>query len=296
MNEFLTYLVNGISLGGIYALIALGFVIVFKATEVVNFAHGTFVVLGAYVIARTQADLPFALSALLGILASTLGMLAVERLFVRKLMQDQHGANALAILTIGIDIVVVTELGRRFGPDILPLGDPWGNKLVDLGPVTLPQARLAGLVVVAVLLAAFYVAFTYSSWGIAMRAGAEDGEAAALMGIRRGRVTMTAWAVAGALAAIAAIFLCSFPTPGADAALRFTALRAFPAAILGGLDSTLGAVVGGVAIGITETMVSGYDVTYSGNSLVDVMPYVVMIAVLLFRPSGLFGTKELTRV
>ena len=296
MNEFLTYCVNGISLGGIYALIALGFVIVFKATEVVNFAHGSFVVLGAYVIARVHAEAPFLVAVAAGMAATSVGFLLVERLFIRKLMHDQHGTNALAILTIGIDIVVITELTRRFGPDLLTLGDPWGAKLVDLGPVTIPQSRLAALIIVAVLLAGFYAAFTYSAWGIAMRASAEDGEAAALMGIRRGRVTMLAWAIAGALAAIAAIFLCAFPTPGADTALRFTALRAFPAAILGGLDSTLGAVVGGLAVGITETMVSGYDVSYHGNSLVDVMPYMVMIAVLLFRPSGIFGTRELTRV
>jgi branched-chain amino acid transport system permease protein len=296
VSEFLTNLVNGLSLGGIYALIALGFVIVFKATEVVNFAHGTFVVLGAYVIARAQETLPFGVAVLLGIAASALGSLLVERLFVRRLLNEQHGAVTLAILTIGIDIVVITELTRRFGPDLLSIGDPWGDSLVDLGPVTIPESRLVGLLVVTVLLTAFYAAFAYSSWGIAMRAGAEDSEAAALMGIRRRRVISTAWLVAGVLAAVAAVFLCAFPTPGADAALRFTALRAFPAAILGGLDSTLGAVVGGLLIGITETLVSGYGITLSGASLVDVMPYVVMLAVLLFRPSGLFGTREMTRV
>ena len=101
MSDFLTYLVNGISLGGIYALIALGFVVVFKATEVVNFAHGSFVVLGAYVIARGQDGAPWAVAVLAGIAATSGGFLLVERLFVRKLMHDQHGANALAILTIG---------------------------------------------------------------------------------------------------------------------------------------------------------------------------------------------------
>ena len=294
MTEFLTNLVNGISLGGVYALIALGFVIVFKATEVVNFAHGSFVALGAYVIARTHDDLGFGVAVLLGVLSAAGGALLVERLFVRKLQMGN--VNALAILTIGVDILVVTELTRRFGPDVLPIGDPWGDKLVDLGPVTLPETRLVAIGVTAVLLGAFFAAFKYSSWGIAMRAGAEDGEAAALMGIRRGRVTSVAWLVAGALAAVAAVFLCAYPTPGADAAVRLTALRAFPAAILGGLDSTLGAVVGGLAIGITESMVSGYGITYHDASLVDVVPYLVMLVVLLVRPSGLFGTRELTRV
>jgi branched-chain amino acid transport system permease protein len=294
VNDFLNYLVNGISLGGIYALIALGFVVVFKATEVVNFAHGSLVILGGYVIARAHEHMAFGFAVLLGILAASTAAVAMERLFVLRL-RDAN-VNALAILTIGVDIVIVTDLTRRFGPDILDLGDPWGNHVVHLGSVSIAQARLAAIIVIAILLVAFFLAFKYSSWGIAMRAGAEDGEAAALMGIRRGRVTMTAWAVAGALATIAAVFLCGFPTPGLDASVRLTALRAFPAAILGGLDSTMGAVVGGLAIGIAESMTSGYGLQISGGSLGDVVPYLVMLVVLLVRPSGLLGTKELTRV
>ena len=294
MTDLLNYLVNGISLGGIYALIALGFVVVFKATEVVNFAHGSLLVLGGYVVARTHDDLGFFLALLLGIVVAAAASVVMERLFVARL-RDAN-VNALAIMTIGVDIVLITELTRRFGVDILDLGDPWGNKVLHLGSVSIGQARLAGIIVTAVLLALFFVAFKYSSWGIAMRAGAEDNEAAALMGIRRGRVTMTAWAVAGALAAIAAVFLCAFPTPGLDASVRLTALRAFPAAILGGLDSTAGAVVGGFAIGIAEAMTAGYGLSIGGGSLGDVVPYLVMLVVLLVRPSGLLGTRELTRV
>jgi branched-chain amino acid transport system permease protein len=289
VNDFLGYLVNGISLGGIYALIALGFVVVFKATEVVNFAHGSLLVLGGYVIARLNGDVPFVVAVLIGCAVAAVAALAVERLYTWRLRDSN--VNALAILTIGVDILLATELTRRFGPDILSLGDPWGNGSVDLGFADIAEARLVGIVVTAVLLA-----YKYSSWGIAMRAGAEDGEAAALMGIRRGRVTMTAWAVAGVLAAVAAVFLCAYPTPGIDAGVRLTALRAFPAAILGGLDSTAGAVVGGLAIGIAEAMSSGYSLKLAGGSLNDVVPYLVMLIVLLVRPSGLLGTKELTRV
>jgi branched-chain amino acid transport system permease protein len=294
VTDFLNYLVNGISLGGIYALIALGFVVVFRATEVVNFAHGSLVVLGGYVIARANEKMPFLLALLLGAVAAAAVAVVMERLFVARL-RDAN-VNALAIMTIGVDIVLVTELTRRFGPDILDLGDPWGNRVVHLGSVSIGEARLVGIGVTALLLAAFYVAFRFSSWGIAMRAGAEDGEAAALMGIRRGRVTMKAWAVAGGLAAVAAVFLCAFPTPGLDASVRLTALRAFPAAILGGLDSTAGAVVGGLAIGIAESMTAGYGLSLNGGSLGDVVPYLVMLVVLLVRPSGLLGTRELTRV
>jgi branched-chain amino acid transport system permease protein len=294
VTDFLSFLINGISLGGIYALIALGFVVVFKATEVVNFAHGSLLVLGGYVIARLHDHVPFIVAVLAGCSVAAVAALVIERLYTWRLRDSN--VNALAILTIGVDIVLVTELTRRFGPDILSTGDPWGNHVVDLGFAEIAEARLYGIIVTAVLLAGFFAAFKYSSWGIAMRAGAEDGEAAALMGIRRGRVTMTAWAVAGVLAAVAAIFLTAFPTPGLDASVRLTALRAFPAAILGGLDSTAGAVVGGLAIGIAEAMTSGYNVKLGGGSLNDVVPYLVMLVVLLVRPSGLLGTKEVARV
>ena len=294
MSQFLNLIVNGLSLGSIYALIALGFVIVFKATEVVNFAHGSLLVLGGYVVARAHEHMPFIPALLLGVATSGLAALLIERVFVRKLRDGS--VNTLAILTIGVDIVLITELTRRFGADTLDIGDPWGNRLVKLGSVSLPQARLAAIIVAAVLLGLFFLAFKYSSWGVAMRASAEDGEAAALMGIRRGRVTATAWVVAGVLAAVASVFLTAFPSPGIDASVRIVALRAFPAAILGGLDSTAGAVLGGLAIGLAEALVAGYNVTLAGGSLGDVAPYLVMLVVLLVRPSGLLGTRELTRV
>ena len=149
------------------------------------------------------------------------------------------------------------------------------------------------------LIAVFFVAFKYSSWGVAMRASAEDGETAALMGIRLGRVSALAWVVAGALAAVAALFLVGAPTPGVTPVGRTRSRCArFPAAILGGLDSTGGALVGGLLIGLAESLAAGYQdqLLFLGRGFGDVVPYVVMIVVLLVRPSGLFGTKELTRV
>jgi branched-chain amino acid transport system permease protein len=294
MTRFVDLLLNGISLGTIYALIALGFVIVFKATEVVNFAQGSLLVLGGYITVRAHEHLPFPLALLAGVTATALAGLLIEWVFVRRVRGGD--VNALAILTIGIDIVLITELTRRFGSDVLTIGDPWGSRLVHFAGLTLPQARLAAITVAAILLALFFAAFKFSSWGVAMRAAAEDGEAAALMGIRRGRVTATAWLIAGGLAAVAAVFLTAFPSPGLDAGVRDVALRAFPAAILGGLDSTAGAVVGGLAIGLAEALTAGYSVTLLGGSVADVIPYLVMLAVLLVRPSGLLGTREASRV
>ncbi|MGY1734930.1 MULTISPECIES: branched-chain amino acid ABC transporter permease [unclassified Geodermatophilus] len=296
MTQFLSLLLNGISLGAIYALIALGFVIIFKASEVVSFTHGSLLLLGAYTIARLSDPIGFLPAVLVGVGFTALAAFLVERLVINQL----RGAPviSLAIVTIGVDIIILTELIRQIGPDILNVPHPWGGDSVRIGSVGISENRLIAMGVAGVLIVAFFVAFKYSSWGVAMRASAEDGEAAALMGIRQGRVSALAWIVAGVLAAVAALFLVGAPTPGVSAAAYTVALRAFPAAILGGLDSTGGALVGGLLIGITEALVAGYqeELSFLGRGFGEVAPYVVMIIVLLVRPSGLFGTKELTRV
>jgi branched-chain amino acid transport system permease protein len=209
-----------------------------------------------------------------------------------------RAADTVTIATIGIDILLATELARQIGQDVLNIGDPWGSDVVRFGDFSLPEARVAAAVAALVLLGGFMAAFKFSPWGVAMRAAAEDPQAAALMGIRLSRVATGAWFIAGALAAVGAIFLVTFPTPGVDRASGLAALSAFPAAILGGLDSVVGAVVGGLIIGVVVTMASGYqdEISFLGRGLGQVAPYVVMVLVLLARPAGLFGTKELTRV
>jgi branched-chain amino acid transport system permease protein len=289
-------LINGISLGFIYGLIALGFVVIYKATEVVNFAQGSVLLLGAYVVARTHQSLGFTLAVIVGTAAGALGALLIEFLFVRR---PRHADPiALAILTIGVDIALATDLTRRIGQRVLSFDDPWGNAKIDLGPFTVPQARIAAMVVSIVLVALFFTAFKYTSWGVATRATAEDHEAAALMGIRRGRVSMVSWIVAGGLATVAGVFLGTSPSPGLNNTSNLTALNAFPAAVVGGLDSTEGAIVGGLLIGVVQSLSAGYNdkVSFLGSPLGDVAAYGVMLIVLLWRPSGLFGTREVARV
>ncbi len=295
MTKFVELSIQGVSLGFIYALIALGFVVIYKSTEVVNFAHGSLVLLGGYVIGVTHQQFGFWVAVLLGIAATGVAALLIEVVFIRRLRGD---VNSLAILTIGVDILLLTELTRRIGSQVLSTGDPWGSKLVTIASFTVPQSRIAAIVVAIVLMGLFFAAYKFSSWGVATRAAAEDGEAAALMGIRLGRVSVLSWVIAGVLAAIAAIFLVAFPTPGLTNTTGLIAFRAFPAAILGGLDSAGGALVGGVVVGLAETLTSGYEdkLPFLGGGFGSIMPYIVMILVLLWRPSGLFGTKEITRV
>ncbi|WP_261717291.1 branched-chain amino acid ABC transporter permease [Streptomyces sp. FZ201] len=298
MQNLLQLLISGMSLGTVYALLALGFVVVFKATHVVNFAYPALLMVGAYFTSRfsTVGQFPFVVAVLLGVaVAATLG-LVVERLLVRRV--GGGSVLAVSILTIGVDVLVQTELTRRIGIDVLPMGDPWANGVVTVAGLTVPQTRLAALACGAVLITAFLLWFRFSRWGVAMRASAEDPGTASLMGIRRTRISATSWLIAGVLAAAAGLFLTVFPSPGLEPATAAVALRAFPAAIIGGLDSVGGAVVGGLLVGVTEALTQGYAENLSalGTGFHTVMPYLVMVLVLLARPTGLFGTKELHRV
>ncbi|MGW1775542.1 branched-chain amino acid ABC transporter permease [Streptomyces sp. NPDC002104] len=296
MTTFLELLLGGLSMGSVYALIALGFVVIFKATEVVNFAHASLLLAGGYVTATLHEELGFWGALLAGALSAAAVGAAIEFLVMRRYRgQDQ---SVLAIVTIGVDILLITDLTRRLGTDVLPLGDPWGDRVVHLGAVTVPQTRIAAILTAGLLITVFLLVFRHTSWGVAMRAAAEQPETAALMGVRLGRVSLAAWAVAGALAAVAALFLTVFPTPGLERATSLAALKAFPAAILGGLDSTSGALAGGLIVGVTEALATGYQgqLTFLGRGIGDLAPYLVMVAVLLIRPAGLLGTKELARV
>jgi branched-chain amino acid transport system permease protein len=297
MNHFLTLLVNGVSLGCIYALITLGFVIVFKATRVVNFAYGSLLLLGAYVIGRGHEPLGFAGAVLLAVVVTAVVAALVGVVLLRRVRLADPGT--LAILTLGVDIVLATELTRRIGTDLLTTGDPWGSRVVSVVGVTVPQTRVAAAVVAVVLVAGFLAAVKFTDWGTGLRASAEQPATAALMGIRLGRVAAGVWLLAGALAAIAGLFFTAFPTPGISGNAGQAALgAAVPAAVLGGLDSTTGALVGGLAVGLTATMVAGYQdqLAFLGRGLGGVAPYLVMLVILLIRPAGLFGGKEITRV
>jgi branched-chain amino acid transport system permease protein len=296
MTEFLDLTLSGLSLGCIYALIAIGFVLVYKATGVVNFAHGSILLLGAYVAARLQADLGFWLALAVGAAVAAVAAALIDVLLISRL-RDGEGTS-LAILTLGVDIVLFTELTRRIGSDILPSGAPWGSEVAHIGALTIPQARIAAGAVALILIGAFTIALKRSDWGVAMRAAAADGRTAALMGIRLSRTAAGAWALAGTLAAVAGVFFTSFPSPGVDTATGLSALAAIPAAVIGGLDSLAGALVGGLIVGLVATYAAGYqgDLSFLGRGLSDVAPYAVMLLVLLVRPSGLFGTQAVSRV
>ncbi|MFI0999575.1 branched-chain amino acid ABC transporter permease [Streptomyces galbus] len=298
MTAFLDNTLSGLALGAVYALVALGFVVIFKASGVLNFAQGSLLLLGGYLVAVLHDDLGFAGALAVAVLATGLLAGAVDRLLLQRGGPDPAAAPVQTIVTIGVDIVLVTELSRRIGGDLLSLGDPWGDAVTGIGPVTVADSRIAAIAVSAVVIGAVFALFRFTPWGLSLRAAAEDTEAAALMGVRLSRVRMLAWCLAGALAALAAVFLAAFPAPGLERTTGQIALKAFPAAILGGMASPAGALAGSLVIGLTEAFVAGYqsDLHLLGEGVGDVAPYAVMIAVLLVRPTGLFGAKGAVRV
>jgi branched-chain amino acid transport system permease protein len=296
--QFSQLLIGGLSVGAVYALLALGFVLVFRASGVVNFAHPALLMLGAYTTARLaqSGHTPFAVALLGGAGVSAVAALAIQRLLVHPM--GGRSVIAVSIMTLGVNLIIQTEIIRRLGIEAnLAVHDPWRDRVVHVAGLTVPQTRVAALAVGVVLITAFFAWFRFSTWGIAMRAVADDHTTAALMGIRRARVSAVSWTLAGVLASIGGLFITVFPTPGVQPTTAAVALHAFPAAIIGGLDSAAGAIVGGLIVGVAEVLTQGYadQLSFLGQGFHGVMPYAVMVVVLLIRPTGMFGSRELDR-
>ncbi|EHR51741.1 branched-chain amino acid ABC-type transport system, permease component [Saccharomonospora marina XMU15] len=296
MSYLLSQLVNGLSLGLVLGLIAVGFVVVFKATGVLNLAHGSVLLLGAYLVAKLHEPLGFWLAAAAGVLGAAAVAALINTLLVRRVAEPNPGT--FAILTIGVDILLLTELTREIGNDVLSNGAPWGADVVEFAGVTLPASRAIAAVLAIVLFGVLGLLAARTDWGIGMRAAAADGDTASLMGIRLSRTSATGWALAGAFAAIAGVFLTSFPATGVTPSVSLVALAAIPAWVLGGFDSIPGAIVGGLVIGVAQALAVGYEsqLHFLGRGFGEVVPYAVMLLVLLVRPQGLFGGKEAIRV
>lgn len=297
MDKFLQLLISGVALGGIYALVALGFVIIYKASGAFNFAQGAFVTLGAYLVYQFGTDwgMPFwpALILVMVIMAAV-GML-LERVVIRPMIGKP--TFTIVLITLGLLLIIEQVVRAVWTQPGLVLTVPWGNGRSQFGEVTLRHADMWTMVSAAVLLGGFFLFFRYSRTGLGMRASAIDQEAAAAQGISVGRSFAVSWAVAAAVAVVAGVMLVSRGGGALSPSIGFIALAAFPAMILGGLDSVGGAVLGGVLIGLAEIMTQGYlDVSWLGSNVEVVVPYVLMVLVLLWRPEGLLGTRRVERV
>jgi branched-chain amino acid transport system permease protein len=303
-------LVEGLSLGTIYALLAVGFVIIFKATQVLNFAHGALAALGAFLVAgfASVLDIPgrwipdapawvsWAGTVMIALIAMALIGMALERVFLRPMVGEE--LFAIAIVTLGLDIVIRNITNDFVGQFPRPMADPFGVAVADLGWIRIAHTEVLQIAVALVCVGSIAIFFR-SRMGIAMRATAFDQEAARAQGINVGRVFSVAWAIGAVLAAIAGIFISMFPrrTSGVDQGTAFFAFRAFPAIIVGGLDSVIGAIVGGLVVGFAESAATTYATWDAlGNGFAGIVPYLLMLVVLIVRPYGLFGTEEIRRV
>ena len=297
MTQLLQALVNGMSLAAVYALIALGFVIIYKSTQVLNFAQPALLLLGGYWVLyfATVWGWRFEFAILLGILLASITGIIVERTTLRPMVGKP--VFAVAILTIGLNTVITIFTLDLMGVDIRQMGDPWRLQFFTFGGINIAYRQVAAIVTVVLLVSLLLAFFRYSRMGLAMRATAFDQEVALTQGVSVSTVFALSWAIAAVLAMFGGVFLGS--GIGLDRSAAVTALKALPVVVVGGLDSIAGAIVGAVIVAVGEMLAATYQPQYAaflGKGFSQLVPYGIMFLVLLVKPYGLFGTKEIERV
>ncbi|HEX2013288.1 MAG TPA: branched-chain amino acid ABC transporter permease [Roseateles sp.] len=285
--QVLQVLIGGVAQGCIYGLIALGFVLIYKATETVSFAQGDLMMLGAFLglALLSAAGLPFWLTIPCVILAMTAFGLLLERLVISPILGQP--AFAIVMLTIGIGYVArgAITMIPGIGTETHALEVPYRGALLTVGSVVLAVEQLVVIAMTALLCAALFLLFRYSKVGIAMQASSQNQLAAYYMGIPVKKLNGLVWGLASAVAAIAGLLLA--PITFVHANMGLIGLKAFPAAVVGGFGSLPGAIVGGVLIGVIEAL-AGF---YLPEGVKDVTPYVAVLLMLMVRPNGLFGEQ-----
>jgi len=286
--------ITGLAWGSVYACIALGFVLIFKATDIFNFAQPEMMMLGAYLAFTliTMLKLPFLVGFALALVLIALIAALLEMMVVRPLVGEP--VLSVIMVTLGLANVIRGVTGVIWGYEELQFPSPFPEEPLRIFGVAINQAEIYTIVATGILLLVFLLFFKYSGSGISMRATAEDTRTAFLMGINVKRVFTASWVIAALVATVAGVFLSSFTY--LEPKLSFTGLKALPAIILGGLDSIPGAIIGGLIIGIAENLGGFYLADYLGSGINEIIAFVIVLIVMMIRPYGLFGTKEIERV
>ena len=283
--QFLQLAISGVAQGCIYGLIALGFVLIYKATETVSFVQGDLMMLGAFVglALMTLLGFPFWLAVLSAIIGMGLAGVALERVVIRPILGQP--AFSIVMLTIGIGYVLrgLITMVPVIGTETHVLPVPYKDQIWDLGGLVLNVEQMVVIVCTALLCALLFAVFKYSKVGIAMQASSQNQLAAYYMGIPVKKLNGLVWGLAAAVAAIAGLLLA--PITFVHANMGFIGLKAFPAAVVGGFGSLPGAIVGGLVIGLVESM-AGF---YAPEGWKDIAPYVVVLVMLWVKPNGIFG-------
>jgi branched-chain amino acid transport system permease protein len=285
---------NGVLIGLMYALIALGFVLVYKATDAINFAQGEFVMIAGFVVVAflLSYKAPLWTSVVVGLLAMIGFGFGLERAVLRRLIG--RPIIAVVMATIGLAAVLRGVGPLTWGADTKNLALPISDEPFVLGPLFIPPIQILGAAVSLAFLAIFGWFFLKSRKGIAMRAVADNQQVAMAMGINVERYFALAWAMTGIVSALGGVIWGSLL--GVDVHLALVGFKVFPVVILGGLDSIPGAIIGGLIVGVVENVAAGYIDPYVGGGTKDFAPYVLMIAALMVRPYAMFGKRIIERV
>ncbi|AKF84650.1 MULTISPECIES: branched-chain amino acid ABC transporter permease [Myxococcus] len=297
MTQLLQLGISGLALGASYALIALGFSVVYRASRLFNFAHGELLALGAFLMTALVEVLPWWL-ALAASACLTGGLAALlERTVLRRMVG--RPVFTTIILTLFLGLLLRAGIVIAFGTDTRGMPTPWDAMAeVQVGNATVLLSSLVSLGATTVVLVGMHALVQRTPLGVAMRAASENQEVALVLGIPVGRVLGFTWFLAGATAAVAGVFLGMFPR-SVDSNLGYVALRAFPAIIVGGLESVVGAVVAAFMLGLLEVLSQAYvnpHLGAFGHNFHAVFPYAAMILFLVLRPRGLWGEHEVRRV
>ena len=290
MDFFLLLVSSGLVAGAAYGLIAMGFALVYKATGVVNFAHGELVMLTAYISFSlwTTFDLSFFPLMAITIPISMVIGLTLERIFIRPMLGEP--VFSIVMVTVGLAVILRGVTIMIWGPDPFNFTANIPTGVVRIGGVPFYPAQIYLIVALAIMALAGWAFLRFTRMGVAMRAVADNETAALLVGISVSRVHAMAWMLSSALASIAGVLFAVNYRLVPD--LWFQGLKSFPAVILGGMDSVLGAAIGGIVIGVIESLSQGYV----GQGLREIAGFIVIIIVLMVRPYGLFGSREIERV
>jgi branched-chain amino acid transport system permease protein len=301
MDIFLQLLITGIMVGSIYALVALGWTLIYKSSGVLNLAMGELTLIGAYVSLQFYNwGAPFILA-----LVATLGVgivlgLVVERIFLRPLIGEP--VLTVIMVTVGLSFVLRGVIGLTWGTDTMVFNPPvFPSEPIRLGNIVIGQVYIWSFVAAVLLLIVFVAFFKYTRWGLAMQATADDEMAALSIGVSAKLVYALAWAIAFMSAGVGGSLLGNIN--GVNVSVGYLGLLVLPAVVMGGLNSVPGAIAGGLLIGVLQNLAGGYldNLTIAGVQIIpggakDVFPFIVMTIALLFKPYGLFGWQRIERV
>lgn len=294
MTFFIQMVITGVVVGSIYGLVALGFVLIYRASDVLNLANGEFVMIGAYIALTltTVLQLPFWAAMILTLVLSGLLGFVVERVVLGPL----RTAPVISVImaTIGLSSLLGGAVHMIWGHQNRSFPQVFPTTPIRIGEIIIQPVYLWSFIIVIILLVIFSIFFKFSKLGIAMRASADDQQAAMTMGMSVKTVYAVTWIIASVVASVGGVLLGHIN--GVNAQITVIGLTVLPVVILGGLDSVAGAIVGGFLIGIIQNLAGGYLDPLVGGGLKEVVPFIIVLLILMLKPHGLFGKRGIERV